>query len=94
MERNGKTDKKEIENYEVEPEAPAGINLLVHCLTNMFEEKKNCVILFADRISDKLKRETPLSSCCAAEVLCSVFYAGTEAAEAKSGNYKKRFLKS
>ena len=44
--------------------------------------------------ADKLKRETPLSSCCVAEVLCSVFYADTEAAEAKNGNYKKRFLKS
>ena len=46
MECNGQTNKKEIENYGVEPEAPAGINLLVHCSTNMFEEKKICVILY------------------------------------------------
>ena len=29
MECNGKTDKKEIENYGVKPDAPAEINLLV-----------------------------------------------------------------
>ena len=46
MESNGKTDNKEIESNGVEPEAPAGINLLVHCLTNMFEEKNICVILY------------------------------------------------
>lgn len=36
----------EIRTKHVEPEAPAEINLLVHCSTNMFEEIKICVILY------------------------------------------------
>lgn len=40
MEYNGKTNKKEIENYGVEPEAPAGINLLVHAQLICLKRKK------------------------------------------------------